>query len=118
LWTGLIYHQPSLDAAWDLVDDWTAADREALRAAVPRQALAATVRGRSVRDIARDVLALSRAGLAARGHKGCKGRDESRFLDVLDEIVASGRTPAEELLHLYETTWRGDIDRVFRDFAY
>ncbi len=118
LWTGLIYHQPALDAAFDLVRDWTAADREALRAAVPRQALTATVRGRGVRDIARDVLAWSRQGLVARGHKGCKGRDESRFLDVLDEIVASGRTPAEELLHLYETQWRGDIDRVFRDFAY
>ena len=118
IWTGLIYHEPALDAAWDLVKDWTAADREGLRAAVPRHALGASVRGRSVRDVARDVLALSRQGLAARGHKGCKGRDESRFLDVLDEIVASGRTPAEELLALYETKWNGDIDRVFRDFAY
>jgi glutamate--cysteine ligase len=56
--------------------------------------------------------------LAKRGRKGCKGRDESRFIDVLDEIADSGRTPADDLLLLYHGRWRGDIDRVFREFAY
>ena len=39
-WTGLLYDQTSLDAAWDLVKDWTAEERQALRDAVPRTALA------------------------------------------------------------------------------
>ena len=60
----------------------------------------------------------SRAGLEARGLQGCKGRTEAAFLDVLDETAATGRTAAENLLALYNGSWGGNIDRVFRDFAY
>jgi glutamate--cysteine ligase len=118
IWVGLLYDQDSLDAAWDLVKAWTAEDRQALRDAVPRQALAAQICGRSVREVARDLLKLSRAGLERRSLRGRRGRDESFFLDVLDDIVAKGRTRAEDLLDLFHTDWAGNIDRVFRDFAY
>jgi glutamate--cysteine ligase len=117
-WVGLLYDQSSLDAAWDLVKGWTAEERQSLREAVPAQGLAATIRGRTVRDLARETLKLSRAGLDARGNTGCKGRTEAGFLDVLDEIAESGKTPAEDLLALYNGAWAGDITRVFRDFAY
>ena len=36
VWVGLLYDQSALDAAWDLVKDWTAEERQALRDAVPR----------------------------------------------------------------------------------
>ncbi len=118
LWTGLLYDDTALDAAWDIVKGWTAEDRQKLRMNVPKQALKARVAGRSVREIAREVLAIARDSLKRRNHVGCKGQDESRFLDVLDEIVESGRTHAEELLALYEGRWNRDIRHVFRDFAY
>jgi glutamate--cysteine ligase len=118
IWTGLLYDSAALDAAWDLVKGWTAEDRQALRGAVPREALFAKVKGRPLQDVARDVLSYSRAGLHRRGRKGCKGRDEASFLEVLEEIVEAGRTPADDLLALYHGPWKGDIDRVFRDFAY
>lgn len=117
-WVGLFYDQAALDAAWDIVKDWTAEERQKLRDDVPVQALNAMIRGRSVRDIAKDVLKLSRAGLEARGRHGCKGKSEAAFLDVLDETVSTGKTAAENLLALYNTSWNGDITRVFRDFAY
>ena len=60
----------------------------------------------------------SRQGLGERRIVGCKGKTETRFLDGLDEIAASGRTRADYLLHLYETSWQHDVGRVFRDFAY
>ncbi|MGQ0484047.1 MAG: glutamate--cysteine ligase [Hyphomicrobiales bacterium] len=118
LWVGLLYEQGPLDAAWDLVKDWTAEERQRLRDAVPRQGLKAKLRGRTVQDIAREALKLSRAGLAARGQQGCKGKTEASFLDVLDDIAASGKTPAGHLLDLYHGPWGGKIERVFRDFAY
>jgi glutamate--cysteine ligase len=118
LWVGLLYEQGPLDAAWDLVKDWTAAERQALRDAVPREGLKAKLRGRTVQEIAKDVLKLSRAGLEARGQHGCKGKTEASFLDVLDDIAASGKTPADHLLDLYHGPWGGKIERVFRDFAY
>ncbi|MBL8895575.1 MAG: glutamate--cysteine ligase, partial [Rhizobiales bacterium] len=118
LWTGIFYEDGPLDGAWDLVKDWTAAQRQELRDQVPKRALNAEIAGRSVRDLARDMLKLSRAGLEKRAKTGCKGRSEAAFLDVLDEIVASGRTPAEDLLALYHGSWNQDITRVYRDFAY
>jgi glutamate--cysteine ligase len=117
-WVGLLYHQPALDAAWDLVKDWTAEERQTLRDDVPSLALHAKIRGRTVQDIAREVLALSRKGLAARNRQGCKGKTEAGFLDTLDETVATGKTAAENLLALYHGSWNGDVKRVFRDFAY
>ncbi|MBI3672145.1 MAG: glutamate--cysteine ligase [Rhizobiales bacterium] len=118
LFVGLLYDQNSLDAAWDLVKDWSAAERQALRDAVPRQGLKATIRGRTVQQVAKDVLKLSRAGLIARAEHGCRGKTEAAFLDVLDETVATGKTAAENLLALYNGPWGGDITRVFRDYAY
>ncbi len=117
-WTGIFYDQAALDGAWDIVKDWTAEERQKLRDDVPTQAMQAMIRGRSVQEIARDVLKLSRAGLEARGEHGCKGKSESAFLDVLDETVSTGKTAAENLLALYRSSWNGDITRVFRDFAY
>ena len=118
LWAGLLYEQSSLDAAWDLVKDWTAEERQQLRDDVPRLGLKAKIRGMSVQDIAQQVLRLSRGGLEARSEHGCKGKSEAAFLDVLQEIADSGMTPAENLLDLYNTSWGGDVTRVFRDFAY
>jgi glutamate--cysteine ligase len=118
VWVGLLYDQSSLDDAWDMVREWTADGRQALRDAVPRQALSASIGGRSVREVARDVLRLSRAGLERRSVRGCRQRDESFFLDVLDDIIARGRTRAEDLLELFHGQWGGDVDRVYRDFAY
>ncbi|MCX5495492.1 glutamate--cysteine ligase [Kaistia dalseonensis] len=117
-WVGLLYDRAALDAAWDLVKDWTADEREALRDAVPVTALKTPFRNRIVRDIARDVLELAQGGLTRRGRKNADGVDESVYLQPLQEVVASGETPAERLLREYATDWNGDIGEVFRRHAY
>jgi glutamate--cysteine ligase len=118
LWVGLLYDQGVLDAAYDLVKDWTYAEVDALRAEVPKLAMKATFRGRPVRDIAREVVALSAEGLRRRARLNEGGADESVFLSSLEEIVASGESPAERLLREYETEWHGNVDEVFRRRAY
>src|SRR5580658_1186347 len=45
LWAGTLYDDRSLDAAWDLVKNWTADERQVLRDAVPMVGLAAKVHG-------------------------------------------------------------------------
>src|ERR1700726_4476113 len=62
-WVGILYDDSSLDAAWDLIKHWTAGERQKLRDDVPKAGLTATVRGRTVSEIAGDVLKLGRAGL-------------------------------------------------------
>jgi glutamate--cysteine ligase len=112
-WVGLLYEPGVLDQASRLVAEWTAQDRQALRDAVPREGLHATIRGRSARDVARDVLDLSHEGLRRRGLLDAQGRDETRYLAPLHVIAQHGRTAAEELLGLYDTTWERHVGRVF-----
>jgi glutamate--cysteine ligase len=118
LWTGVLYDERSLDGAYELIKGWSAGERQAMRETVPRLALQAEIGGRTVQDVARDMLALSRAGLERRRRLGCKGRSEAQFLDVLDEIAETGRTRAEDLLAHYDGDWNRDVTRVFRDFAF
>jgi glutamate--cysteine ligase len=118
LWMGIFYDAPSLAAAWDLVKDWNIEDHERLRGDVARLGLKAEIAGRSVQDIAKDTLAIARAGLKARNRLSGGLVDESGYLGELDEIAESGVTPAERLLELYKTRWQGDAGRAFDDFAY
>src|SRR4029453_9930393 len=78
-WAGILYDDASLDAAWDLVKDWSAEERQELRDAVPRRGLAATIRSRAMLDLAKDCLALAHAGLRQRKRLDSEGRDETRY---------------------------------------
>jgi glutamate--cysteine ligase len=118
LFVGLLYDDAALDAAWEICKGWSREEREWLRADVPKLGLNATIQGRSVCEIARDVLALSRSGLVRRKRQLYDGRDESDFLDPLDLIVERGATPAEDLLALYRGEWGGSVDPVFERLAY
>ncbi len=117
-WVGLLYHGPALDAAWDIVKDWTAAERQQLRDDVPAKALKAHIRNRPLQDIAREVLAIARSGLTARHRLDVDGRDESRYLDVLDVIALTGRTQAENLLDRYNGAWGGSVLPAFEECVF
>ena len=115
LWVGLLYDDNALDAAWDLVKDWSMEEREELRNTVPRLALDAPVPGGgTLHDLARDALAIAREGLAARGKLGQSGDNETGFLSTLDEIVETGKVPAQRLLDKYHGEWNGDVSRVYK----
>jgi len=118
LWVGLLYDSAALDEASDLVADWTGEEREAMRRNVPRLGLATPLRTRTLRDIALEMLEISREGLHRRARRSMAGEDETHFLDPLFAIAGSGRTPAEELLEDFRTRWSGDVDPVFTDYAY
>jgi len=118
LWTGLFYDQAALDAAADLVADWTHAEREAMRAEVPRLGLDARIRSRTLRDVALEVLDIAREGLHRRARRDRAGEDETHFLDTLFSIAGSGRTPAAELLEDFAVRWGGKLDRMYEDYAY
>ncbi len=116
-WVGLLYDAAALDEAWQLVKGWSAEEREALRADVPKRALDAGVAGRPVRDVARDALRIAHAGLKARARRDANGADETRHLAPLDEIAA-GRTPAELLLERYDGSWGRSVEPAFRECVF
>ncbi|MBP6030240.1 MAG: glutamate--cysteine ligase [Sphingobium sp.] len=118
-WVGVLYDQGALDAAWDLVKDWSMDARQALRDAVPRLGLDAPVPGgRTLKDIAPQVLDIARAGLAARARLDASGNNETGYLATLHDIAARGQTPAEALLARYEGAWAGDLARVYAEESF
>jgi glutamate--cysteine ligase len=117
LWAGLFYDQTALDAAWDMVKDWTAEERQAMRSAVPVLALKAPFRGTNVLSLARRMLEIAGHGLQARATEfGIP--NEKCFLEPLQEMVDRGRTRAEELLAAYAGEWKGDLGRLFEDYNF
>ncbi|HEY9215684.1 MAG TPA: glutamate--cysteine ligase, partial [Ancylobacter sp.] len=85
---------------------------------VPRLGFKAQVAGRSMLDVARDVVAIARDGLKRRDMRDSQGRNEARFLDTLDESLSTGKTPADLLLERYHGAWGGSVDPVFTEDAY
>jgi glutamate--cysteine ligase len=118
LWVGLLYDDVSLDAAWDLAKVWTAEQRQKLRDEVPKLGLAAKIAGRTVFEIAGEVLKFARAGLVRRKHLDLSGQDETGYLGVLEDRLARGTTPAEELLAKYHGEWGGSVDPIYTEEAY
>jgi glutamate--cysteine ligase len=118
LWTGILYDPAAQAAAWDLCRHWTDDDREQVRRDGPRLGLGAVVAGRSVRDVARDMVAIAREGLRRRNRLSGGMVDEGNYLGELEDIADSGVTAAERLLDLYHGPWQGDASQVFSAFAY
>lgn len=118
LFVGLLYDQGALDAAWDLVKHWTAEQRQKMRDDVPTLGLDTTIGTTNLRELGVEVLKLARAGLVARHRIDSQGRDESRFLDILDVYIAEGKVSAQRLLEKYSHQWHGNIDPIFEESAY
>jgi glutamate--cysteine ligase len=117
-WVGLLYDDASLDAAWELVKDWSAAERQKLRDDVPKLGLRAMVRSWSVLDLAKATLALAEEGLARRRKLDGAGHDETRYLRPIQEYVARAITPADELLEKFHGPWGGSVEPAFKEYAY
>jgi glutamate--cysteine ligase len=117
LWAGLLYDPSSLDAAYHLIKDWTAEERQQLREGVPRLALNTPFRNGAVADIARQAVGIAAAGLKARGHTNLFD-DERTFLKPLEDILETGRSAADTLLSRYHGEWGGNVRPVFTENAY
>ncbi|MBS7458032.1 glutamate--cysteine ligase [Coralloluteibacterium stylophorae] len=117
-WIGLLYDDAALDAAWDLVKDFSREERHALRDGVPERALGLPFRGGRVQDLALAALEIAAAGLSRRARLNASGDNESGFLEPLLEVARSGRTAADIKLELFHGRWQGSVDPVFREFAY
>lgn len=118
LWAGLLYDETALDAAWDFVKGWSTDERQALREGVPKLALDTPFRQSTVRALASEVLKIAHTGLKNRAQINSRGEDETIYLEPLRELVASGKTVADELLERYEGAWKGDIDMIFEEIAF
>jgi glutamate--cysteine ligase len=117
-WVGILYDDDALEAAWDMVEGWTAEQRQKLRDDVPKLGFAARIAGEDVRQLAQTTLEFAERGLARRRRLDHAGQDERRYLAPIREYVSRGITPAEELLQQYHGAWKGSIAPLFEEYAY
>jgi glutamate--cysteine ligase len=113
LCAGLFYDDQARAAAWELVKDFSAEQRQSLRDSAPKLGLRASAGGVSLLDLARKILPLARAGLARRRRFDSMGEDEGRYLLALEEIAATGVNLAERRLALFHGEWREKITPAF-----
>jgi glutamate--cysteine ligase len=117
LWVGLLYDDAALTAAEALVRGMTWDDALALRNAVPSRGLAAPFQSGTLRDLARDVVAIARDGLRARNRRDSADNNEEIYLAPLFEIAEGGPVQAEYWLERNRSVWNGDISRIFTEAA-
>lgn len=112
-WTGLLYDAVSLEAAWELVKDWSQDDRDMLRREVPRLGLATPFGRSSLFDVAAQAVGIAEAGLVRRNQLNAAGQDETIYLAPLEETIRTGKSPAERWLARFRTEWNGDVTPIF-----
>ena len=117
-WVGLLYDDAALEAAWDLVKDFTLEERHALRDGVPRHCFKLPFRAATMRELAIESLKISEAGLKRRARLNRCGASEAVYLEPLIEMALANQTAAERKLELFHGEWQGSIDPLFKEFAY
>jgi glutamate--cysteine ligase len=113
LWKGLLYDDAAMAAATALTAHLSYEERLALRAEVPHHGFATPVRAAGgghvkktrVLELARELVAIARGGLSR------VEAEELPLLAPLEEIVKTGRAPAERVREAF-AGWGGDVTKL------
>lgn len=107
---GAFYESDCLDAAWDLVKDWTWDERMQVYLDSHRDALAARIKRYSLLDLSKELLQIALEGLRRQKMFNALGEDETIYLESLDKLLALGKCPADLLIE----KWQGELDQDIR----
>ncbi|GAN82098.1 glutamate--cysteine ligase [Acidocella aminolytica] len=118
LWAGIFYDPAALAAAQALVRPLSHQQILALRAAVPATGINTPFGQGTLRDLAKEVVAIAAEGLKARARLNAAGEDEQQYLVPLQEIAAGGPAQAEHWLARYHGAWNGDVTKIFAEAAF
>lgn len=91
-WVGLFYDKDAFKEAQDYVADWKNSERLAFRDSVAKEGLHATIHGKTAQDVALDLIAIAKKGLANVEPQALP------MLDHLEDQVKKGITPADHAL--------------------
>lgn len=106
-WKGILYDEEACAAATALTAQLSFEERLELQREVARHGLSARCRLGSVLDLARELYRIAAAGLARQDLRNASGEDERVLLAPVEEILESGRSPADR----WRERWNGDLAR-------
>ncbi|SEP84924.1 glutamate--cysteine ligase [Devosia sp. YR412] len=114
-WTGLLYDDVSLEAAYELIEPWSQDERAHMRREVPRLGLETPHDRSNLYDIAAQAVGIAEAGLVRRDRRNAEGKDETIHLAPLEETIRLAKSPAERWLDKFRGEWNGDLTQVFKE---
>jgi glutamate--cysteine ligase len=115
---GVLYESDAAESAWDLVRRWSWEERQALYAEVHRLGMRARIRGITVGDLARELIAIAASGLARQGRVNDRGEDERVYLEHLEDMVRTGRSLAKLVADRWDGEWHRDVARLIAHTTY
>jgi glutamate--cysteine ligase len=111
LWVGLAYDRRSCDDAWNLMRGFRLGQHSAAMTDIARNGLRASIGGKPILELCRELLAISREGLRRRVAYGQESPYVVTLLDPLEEIIDSELTSAEQLMRRWLGPFRQDPAR-------
>ena len=115
---GVFYESDCLQAAWDLVKDWSWDERMQVYLDSHQDALATRFRRYSLLDLAKELLQIALEGLRRQRILNAEGNDETIYLEPLKKLLAEGKCPADLLLEKWQGELQHDIGKLIVYSAY
>ncbi len=103
LLVGMTYDSESLGRATELAQRVSSSGAVELQRDVARRGLQAELDGQTIQRSSLALLEIARSGLERRAISNQLGKDESIYLDPLQQLAEQGLTPAERLISKCET---------------
>ncbi len=115
---GAFYEPDCLDAAWDLVKDWTWDERMQAYLDSHKDALATRIRRYSLLDLAKELFKIASEGLRRQKMFNALGEDETIYLEPLNKPLSLGKCPADLVIEKWEGELQQDIRKLIAYSAY
>ena len=117
-WVGLLYDSESLDSSFNLIKDFNIKQLQELRIEVAKNGLHSIIEGIEIQEIAKKVLKLSREGLRNRNILNENGDSEEIFLDPLQKILSSGKSPSDDLIQKFSNNWNKNLVNMYKEYTF
>jgi len=112
LWKGIAYDNDAMNAAWELVKDFSWEERQNLRREVTKYALDTPIGKLKVLDLAKELVNIADFSLKKMKNLNAEGEDESIYLERVKELLSRGYSPADEILELWNNSWKKDLSKL------
>ena len=99
-YTGLLYG--ALDESLEIINKWNKQDILNAYIEAPKKGLNTLINNKSILEWSEILLNLSKKGLQKRNIKNKNGKDESVFLESIENTISSKKTKAEKILENFD----------------
>ncbi len=113
LMKGLLFDSDSWSAVEELTHDWTYEDILRIDRESWSTGLQTEVHGKKLLTFAQELITIASEKLKGFQRVDASNEDESIYLtEIKKQIFLEEKSPAEELVHLYENEWNKDLSRL------